>query len=140
MYLKRDRSSRCWLQEQLKSLAVQLWSLRTAAARNSRCRSSVRQGLQELHGSQAEAADSASCGGCRSSLSRLLWAFKMRAAALAARGSCCWLEQRASVAARIEGGGLQDQLQAGAARAAPVACFGRGMPNGRGHFAVNPNV
>ena len=92
-YQKRDLSSRCWLQEQLKSLAVQLGSLRTAAARNSRCRSSVRQSLQELRGSQAEAAESASCGGCGSSLSRLLWAFKMRAAALAtgtvAAGAAC---------------------------------------------------
>jgi hypothetical protein len=98
-YLKRDRSFRCWLQEQLKSLAARLWSLCTAAARNSRCWSSVRQSLQEQRGSQAEAAESASCGGCKSSLSRLLWAFIMRAAALAARDSCCW----SSVRRRLRG-------------------------------------
>ena len=130
MYLKQDRSSRCSLQEQLKSLAVQLWSLRTAAARNSRCRSSVRQGLQELHGSQAKAAESGSCGGCRSSLSRLLWAFKMRAAALAARGSCCWSSVRWWLRGLKEGGcrtsyrqGLLEQLES---LALGVACLMEG--------------
>lgn len=100
-YLKRDLSSRCWLQEQFKSLAVRPWSLRTAAARNSRCRSSVRQILQELRGSQAEAAESASCGGCRSSLSRLLWAFKY---ACGSRDSGCWSSVRRGLRGMKEGG------------------------------------
>ena len=108
-YLKRDLSFRCWLQEQLKSLAVRLGSLRTAAAWNSRCRSSVRQSLQELRGSQAEAAESASCGGCRSSLSRLLWAFNYACDSSGSSGQ--WLlEQRASGAARDEGGGCRISL------------------------------
>ena len=108
-YLKRDLSFRCWLQEQLKSLAVRLGSLCTAAARNSRCRSSVRQSLPEQRGSQAEAAESASCGGCRSSLSRLLWAFKY--ACGSSGGSGQWLlEQRASEAVRNEAGGCRISL------------------------------
>ena len=100
-YLKRDLSSRCWLQEQFKSLAVRPWSPRTAAARNSRCRSSVRQILQELRGLQAEAAESASCGDCRSSLSRLLWAFKY---ACGSRDSGCWSSVRRGLRGMKDGG------------------------------------
>jgi hypothetical protein len=77
----------------------------------------VRQRLQELRGSQAEAAESASCGGCRSSLSRLLWAFKKCVRQHWQPGQLL-LEQRASEVAQNEGGGLQDQPRAEAARAA----------------------
>ena len=77
----------------------------------------MRQRLPEQRGSQAEAVESASCGGCRSSLSRLLWAFKNACGSTGSSGQLL-LEQRASEAARNEGGGLQDQPRAEAARAA----------------------
>ena len=103
-YRKRDLSFRCWLQEQLKSLAVRLRSLCTAAARNSRCRSSVWERLPEQRGSQAEAAESASCGGCRSSLSRLLWAFLNACGSTGSRDSCCWSSVRRRLRGMKEGG------------------------------------
>ena len=112
-FLKRDLSFRCWLQEQLKSLAVRLRSLCTAADRNSHCRSSVRQRLPEQRGSQAEAGESASCGGCRRSLSRLLWAFKMRAAALGAQLLQEQRETEAAGAARVAGGGCVTSYRQG---------------------------
>ena len=90
----------------------------------------MRQRLPEQRGSQAEAAESASCGGCRSSLSRLLWAFNYACSSTGSSGQLL-LKQRASEAARNEEGGcrfslvrrLLEQLES---LAVGVACSGTG--------------